>query len=366
MTNQHEQQDHGVISDSRKRSVAWVLIFPLIAAAATAWFLWTDYKSMGPEIEISFDEVPGIQPGKTPLVYRGIDAGMVTAVDLDKNLNKVLVKVRLKEFAAGLASKETDFWVEKPVITLAELTGLESIIQGNSIRARNPGGPAEYSFVGLPAPPLMPLLPGAFTVRLKGAQIPFLNRGTPVYHRGVKVGLVREKMIDANGVPELRLMIEEDYRNTIRTTSRFWRLPATTMKLGQHGFKLDVEGVDALVQGALAFDHFDRSGMEISNDTLLELFDTEFAARSSGRLLTVSFDNARGIMAGETKVCYLGQAIGLVESVQPTPSSGLVLATVRLMPEFEYLADTAASFTLVRPHISLQGVTGLDTLITGV
>ncbi|MFM8716364.1 MAG: MlaD family protein, partial [Spartobacteria bacterium] len=182
MTNQHEQQDHGVISDSRKRSVAWVLIFPLIAAAATAWFLWTDYKSMGPEIEISFDEVPGIQPGKTPLVYRGIDAGMVTAVDLDKNLNKVLVKVRLKEFAAGLASKETDFWVEKPVITLAELTGLESIIQGNSIRARNPGGTAEYSFVGLPAPPLMPLLPGAFTVRLKGAQIPFLNRGTPVYH----------------------------------------------------------------------------------------------------------------------------------------------------------------------------------------
>lgn len=366
MTNPHEQQDHGVISRSRKRSVAWVLIFPLIAAATTAWFLWTDYKSLGPEIEISFDEVPGIQPGKTPLVYRGIDAGMVTAVELDKDLNKVLVKVRLKEFAAGLASKDTDFWVEKPVITLAELTGLESIIQGNSIRARNPGGPPEKSFIGLPEPPLMPLLPGAFTVRLKGAQIPFLNRGTPVYHRGVKVGLVREKMIDADGMPELRLMIEQAYRNTIRTTSRFWRLPATTMKMGQHGFKLDVEGVDALVQGALAFDHFDRPGMEISNDALLELSATEFAARSAGRLLTVSFDNARGIMPGETKVCYLGQPIGLVESIQPNPSTGLVLAAVRLMPEFEHLADTAASFTLVRPQISLQGVSGLDTLISGV
>jgi hypothetical protein len=158
---------------------------------------------MGPEIEISFDEVPGIQAGKTPLVYRGVDAGMVTAVELDKNLNKVLVKVRLKKFAAALASEETDFWVEKPVITLAELTGLESIIQGNSIRARNPGGDSATHFVGLPEPPLMPLLPGAFTIRLKGAQIPFLNRGTPVYHRGVKVGLVREKLIDENGMPEL-------------------------------------------------------------------------------------------------------------------------------------------------------------------
>jgi len=366
MTNQHQQQDHGVISDSRKRSVAWVLIFPIIAAAATAWFLWTDYKSMGPEIEITFDEVPGIQAGKTPLVYRGVDAGMVTAVELDKNLNKVLVKVRLKEFAAGLASEETDFWVEKPVITMAELTGLESIIQGNSIRARNPGGDPATRFVGLSEPPLMPLLPGAFTVRLKGAQIPFLNRGTPVYHRGVKVGLVREKLIDENGMPELRVMIEQAYRGTLRTTSRFWRLPATSMKFGQHGLKLDVEGVDALVQGALAFDHFDRNGMEISNDALLELSSSEFAARSAGRLLTVSFDNARGIAPGETKVCYLGQPIGLVESIQPSPSTGLILAAVRLMPEYEHLADTAATFTLVRPHVSLQGVSGLDTLVTGV
>lgn len=366
MSNQPNPHDHGVISASRKTSVAWVLIFPLIAALATGWFLWTDYKSMGPEIEISFDEVPGIQAGKTPLVYRGVDAGVVTAVELDTALDKVLVRVRLKEFAAGLASEETDFWVEKPVITLAELTGLESIIQGNSIRARNPGGSPASRFVGLPEAPLMPLLPGSFTLRLKGAQIPFLNRGTPVYHRGVKVGLVREKLIDENGMPELRVMIEQEYRNTLRTTSRFWRLPATSMRFGQHGFKLDVEGVDALVQGALAFDHFDRNGMEVSNDTLLELSATEFAARCAGRLLNVSFDNVRGIMPGETKVCYLGQPIGLVESIQPNPSTGLILAAARLIPEFDNLADTAATFTLVRPHISLQGVSGLDTLLGGV
>lgn len=366
MSTPQHPYDHGVISASRKSSFAWVLIFPLIAAVATGWFLWTDYKSMGPEIQISFDEVPGIQAGKTPLVYRGVDSGVVTGVELDTNLNKVLVTVRLRQFAAGLASEETDFWVEKPVITLAELTGLESIIQGNSIRARNPGGAPATRFVGLAEAPLMPLLPGSFSLRLKGAQIPFLNRGTPVYHRGVKVGLVREKLIDQNGMPELRVMIEQEYRNTLRTTTRFWRLPATSMKLGQHGFRLDVEGVDALVQGALAFDHFDRSGMEISNDALLELSATEFAARSAGRLLTVSFDNARGIIPGETKVCYLGQPIGLVESIQPSPPNGLILAAVRLLPEFENLADTAATFTLVRPHVSLQGVSGLDTLLTGI
>jgi len=302
MTNPQTPQDHGVIADSRKRGVLWVWIFPVIAAAATGWFFWTDYNSMGPEISITFDEVPGIQAGKTPLVYRGIDAGIVSAVELDKDLKKVLVKVRLKDFAAGLASKETDFWVEKPVITLAELTGLESIIQGNSIRARNPGGNFETQFIGLAEPPLMPLLPGDFTIRLTGAHVPFLNRGTPVYHRGVRVGLVREKFINEQGMPELRVMIEQAYTSTLRTTSRFWRLPATSVQLGEHGLKLDVEGVDALVQGALAFDHFDRSGMELSDDALMDLSANEFSARAAGRLLTVSFDNARGLTPGETRV----------------------------------------------------------------
>jgi paraquat-inducible protein B len=366
MTNPQIPQDHGVIADTRKSGALWVWIFPIIAAAATGWFFWTDYNSMGPEISITFDEVPGIQAGKTPLVYRGIDAGIVSAVELDKDLKKVLVKVRLKEFAAGLASKETDFWVEKPVITLAELTGLESIIQGNSIRARNPGGNFETQFIGLPEPPLMPLLPGDFTIRLTGSHVPFLNRGTPVYHCGVRVGLVREKFINEKGMPELCLMIEQAYTSTLRTTSRFWRLPATSVQFGEHGLKLDVEGVDALVQGALAFDHFDRSGMELSDGALMELSANEFAARAAGRLLTVSFDNARGLTPGETRVCYLGQPIGLVESIRPSPSSSLISVSLRLMPEFDQLADSAASFTLVRPHISLDGVSGLDTLITGV
>jgi len=366
MTNPLIPQDHGVIADTRKSGVLWVWIFPIIAAVATGWFFWTDYKSMGPEISITFDEVPGIQAGKTPLVYRGIDAGIVSAVELDKDLKKVLVKVRLKEFAAGLASKQTDFWVEKPVITLAELTGLESIIQGNSIRARSPGGSFETHFIGLAEPPLMPLLPGDFTIRLTGSHVPFLNRGTPVYHRGVRVGLVREKFINEKGMPELCLMIEQAYTSTLRTTSRFWRLPATSVQLGEHGLKLDVEGVDALVQGALAFDHFDRSGMELSDGALMELSANEFAARAAGRLLTVSFDNARGLTPGETRVCYLGQPIGLVESIRPSPSSSLISVSLRLMPEFDQLADSAASFSLVRPHISLDGVSGLDTLITGV
>ncbi|MFY8269537.1 MAG: MlaD family protein, partial [Terrimicrobiaceae bacterium] len=359
-------RDHGQVVKAHHRTVAWVWIFPLLAAAVAGWLMWEDYKSMGPEIEITFDEAPGIQAGKTQLIYRGVISGKVESVELDDALQKVVVRIQLKEFAKGLATEETDFWVERPVITLTELAGLESIIQGNSIRARNPGGEPKRAFVGLLKPPLLPMMPGTFTVRLRGAQVPFLGPGTPVYHKGVKVGYVREKSLVENSEAELHLMIEPDHRATLRTTSRFWPVPATSLTVGQHGLKVDIQGIDALVQGGIAFDHFDKEGMDVANDALFALSASEFGARASGRLLTVTFDNGRGLVPGATTVCYLGMPIGLVEATEADREFGLVRASIRLVPSYEALADSAAAFTLVHPHISLMEVSGLDTLLTGV
>ena len=129
-----EKEDHGEIVATHTGNIAWVWIFPIPAATVAGWLFWKQWESLGPEIEITFEDAPGIQAGKTQLLYRGVKSGSVEAVELDKDLNHVVVKVRLEAFASELASKNTDFWIERPVISLTELNGLESIIQGNSIQ----------------------------------------------------------------------------------------------------------------------------------------------------------------------------------------------------------------------------------------
>lgn len=357
--------DHGQVVRRHKAGLSWVWFFPALALAVSAWFFWKDYQSLGPEITVTLDEAPGITAGKTPLIYRGVEAGTVHSVRLDTALDRVIVGVRLKEFARGLATENTDFWVERPVITLAELTGLESIITGNSMRASNPGGNPCFTFRGLAEAPLLPLQPGSFTIRLRGLDVPFLNRGTPVYHRGVNVGYVREKKLTAEGAPLLELLIEPAHRDVLRTTSRFWPQPATSLTVGQHGFNLRVEGVDALVQGAICFDHFDNEGLPASNDSVLPIVADEFTARCSGSLATITFESGRGIVPGRTPVCHLGVPVGLVESVSTDSASGLATVSVRLLPAQNGLLREGSVFTLVRPRISLEGVSNLDTLITG-
>jgi paraquat-inducible protein B len=362
---QDDKKDHGQVVKNHQRTVAWFWIFPVLAALATAWLFYSNWASKGPRIEIVFEEAPGIEPGKTRLFYRGVNSGTVESVRVLEDLKSVAVKIRLEGFASGLASRDSKFWIDRPVISVTELTGLESIIRGNSIQAGTPGGEPCYQFQGHNKPPIISPDTEAFSVWVDGAEIAFLNRGTPIYHRGVRVGVVSQKTLAPDGRATMQLSIEPAYQSTIRDNSRFWAVPWTTVSLGQGGITINVPGVDALLHGGLAYDQFGNPGKPADANARFSFHANEAAARASGPVLTVNFQEARGIRAGNTPVSYLGHPIGLVESLTADPANQIVRASVRLQPEFQNLATASATFTLIQPQITLQGVANLDTLVSG-
>ncbi|MFM8364972.1 MAG: MlaD family protein, partial [Verrucomicrobiota bacterium] len=357
--------DHGQIVSTHNRTIAWFWLFPLIAALATGWLFYSQWASKGPSIEITFEEAPGIEPGKTRLFYRGVNSGTVESVRVLEDLKSVTVKVRLEGFAAGLATEQTVFWIDRPVVSLTELTGLESIISGNSIQAGTPGGIPKFTFQGHPKPPILQPDANTFTAWIDGQSIPFLNRGTPVYYRGVRVGAVCQKTLTPEGLATIQLSIEPAYRATVRTSSRFWAVPWTSISLGPGGLTIQAPGADALLQGGLAYDDFGNAGEPAESNARFPFHDTETAARASAPPLVVNFKDSRGLRAGHTPVCYLGYPVGLVEKVDADPANQTIRATIRLQPEFQNLATSTASFTLVRPRFSLEGVSNLDTMLLG-
>jgi len=357
--------DHGQIVSTHNRTIAWFWLFPLLAALATGWLFYSQWATKGPAIEITFDEAPGIEPGKTRLFYRGVNSGTVESVRVLEDLKSVTVQVRLEAFAAGLATEQTVFWIDRPVVSLTELTGLESIISGNSIQAGTPGGIPKFAFQGHPKPPILQPDADTFTVWIDGQNIPFLNRGTPVYHRGVRVGAVCQKTLTPEGLATIQVSIEPAYRSTVRTTSRFWAVPWTSFSLGPGGLTIQAPGADALLQGGLAYDDFGNAGETAQSNTRFPFHDTENAARASSPPLVVNFQDSRGLRVGHTPVCYLGYPVGLVEKVNADPVNQTIRATIRLQPEFQNLATSTTSFTLVRPHFTLEGVSNLDTLLLG-
>jgi paraquat-inducible protein B len=87
--------------------------------------------------------------------------------------------------------------------------------------------------------------------------------------------------------------------------------------------------------------------------------------RNEGPTVTIVFKDAAGIEAGKTFIKYKAVTIGEVTAVQYSEDSTKVLVTARIAAHAAGLMVEEARFWVVRPHVSLSGVSGLSTLPSG-
>ncbi len=84
-----------------------------------------------------------------------------------------------------------------------------------------------------------------------------------------------------------------------------------------------------------------------------------------GPTITISFKTAEGIEPGETKVKYKNVDIGEVKRVRLSQDLSHVLADVELSRQAKNFAVADTCFWVVRPRIAANGVSGLNTLVSG-
>ena len=170
----------------KRLQISWVWLFPVMAASAAGYMFAHDWLSRGPEITVDFLNAPGIRAGKTELIYRGVVAGIVDKVELDAKLEKVEVHVRLQKFAEGIAREGSTFWIDQPVISLSGASGIDSLINGNSIQASMGAGAYSARFPGSENAPVVSLNKIHDLIRLRGAIAPYLEASSPVYLGKIK------------------------------------------------------------------------------------------------------------------------------------------------------------------------------------
>lgn len=85
----------------------------------------------------------------------------------------------------------------------------------------------------------------------------------------------------------------------------------------------------------------------------------------AGPTATISFQTAEGLEAGKTQVRYKEVNVGLVERVALNPDRSGVIVTVRLDKDASGLLQEGTQFWVVRPRLTLSGVSGLGTLLSG-
>lgn len=82
--------------------------------------------------------------------------------------------------------------------------------------------------------------------------------------------------------------------------------------------------------------------------------------------IEISFANASGITADETTIKYRDVEVGTVTRVEFAPDLQQVLVYARVDQNVAPYLDSDANFWVVRPEVGLRGVSGLDTVLSGV
>ncbi len=299
----------------------WLL--PLVTALVAGWLVWDSLARRGPEITISFRTAEGIEPGKTKVKYREVEVGTVTRVQIAADLSRVVVTARLVAGAERLLAPDTRFWVVRPRIGIGGVSGLTALVSGAYIEVDPGRGEPVFRFEGLEEPPLIRSdVPGTRYV-LEASELAGIDRGSPVYYRGIEVGQVLGWSLDEQGRRiRIHVFVRSPYDRLVRTTTRFWNASGLAAGTGPEGFFVRIQSIQALLLGGIAFDtpQGPTSGAPATAESRFVLFADEDAARESrytdvARVRVEFASSVRGLRPG-APVEFRGIRIGRVAEVR--------------------------------------------------
>lgn len=86
---------------------------------------------------------------------------------------------------------------------------------------------------------------------------------------------------------------------------------------------------------------------------------------NQGQLITIEFNTATGLEAGKTKLKTRDVDIGLVKNIELSDDLSGVIVTARMNKNVAPILHSDNQFWIVSPRVSLSGVSGLGTILSG-
>src|SRR5882757_606756 len=315
-----EPRDPLVIRQRWRASLDWLV--PLVAALIGVSMVIHTWWSAGPQIEISFQTGAGLEAGKTPLKYKDVVVGSVSAISFSEDRSHVVATVALDKSVKHFARADTRFWVVRPRIGAGGVSGIDTVLSGAYIGVDTGKSPApRKEFLGLENPPtVIAGTPGKSFV-LRSDDLGSLGVGSPVYYRRIHVGRVASFQLDDSGKGmSLQVFVDAPYDRFVTQSTRFWNASGVDIALGADGLKLNTQSLATVVAGGIAFatpygenlaPAQDHASFALAKDQQTAMAPPD----GPPQYIQMRFDQSLRGLAVNAPVEFLGVSIGRVVSV---------------------------------------------------
>jgi paraquat-inducible protein B len=262
----------------------YIWILPVIVVIAGVFVVVREKIEQGTSIEITFHTADDLEPNKTKISYKAVEIGEVKEIHVSEDRKEVVVEARIHRNARGYLVGDTRFWVVRPRVTGASISGLGTLVSGAYIDVDvGHSTVPQRHFTGLEVPPIVTAgLPGREFV-LHASDLGSLNIGSPVFYRHMPAGQVVAYALDPSGASvTVKVFVNSPYDAFVDSQTRFWQASGVDMSVDSEGVKLHTESLVSILEGGVAFQSIDGSGSArpVPPDTAFDLYtDRERALR---------------------------------------------------------------------------------------
>ena len=330
-----------VLAQQNRLHLSLVWIVPIVALVVGAVLVVRALLQTGPEITIELRSGEGIEAGRTEVRFKEVVVGRVRSVSLGPDRQRVLVTATLDRNVRSIAVDDSRFWVVRPRIGTAGVSGLGTLLSGAYIGVD--AGESQQSrteFVALDQPPLVLRGEPGRNFVLHADDLGSLDFGSPIYHRHVRVGRVVGYALAAGGRSlDIQVFIEAPFENLVTARTRFWHASGVDLSLNAGGLTLNTQSLASVLAGGIAFavPRDVEPGSPAVSGQRFKLFAEQRQALAADdgepiRVRMVFHQSMRGLVE-EAPIDLLGVEVGIVRSV-----SLLADPATRTLP-VEVLAD---------------------------
>jgi paraquat-inducible protein B len=307
---------------SRWSRLPLIWILPAVVILAGAFVVIHEKLAQGIDVEIRFHNAEDLEANKTKVRYKDVEIGEVRDIHVSKDRKEVIVTAVIHRDASDYLVDDTRFWVVRPRVSAAGITGLGTLVSGAYISV-DVGQSAARSkhFVGLEVPPIVTVdLPGREFV-LHADDLGSLSIGSQVFYRHLVAGQVVGYALDPGGSGvTLKIFISAPFDTYVTLATRFWQASGIDMSINSEGVKLRTESLTSILQGGVAFQALPGSAATaVPGDTAFILYPDEDRAmrptETEIRTFVMYFKGSlRGLSPGAPVELH-GIAVGEVKSV---------------------------------------------------
>lgn len=338
----------------------------------TQFRLYRDLKTAGRGIpvKITLPDQHNIGSTGAPIMYRGIEVGQVTDLQLSQGRKQVVASAAIQPAFSDMLNSGSRFVLEEAKVSLSGVENIGNLIKGNYLTLVPGEGSKARSFTAIRQFEFNQSQAKSIAIKLIADSSYGLDVGTQILYRGIAVGSVIGVVLEQDHVA-LNTLIDEQYSSLIRSQSRFYITGSATAELTESGLNVSIPPAKQLLTGSISF--VSEGSKKVYPE--YHLYPSQSLAelakynQSGSQMLTLLADELPPISQG-SPLLYRNLQVGSVSGFKLTKDG--VKIEVKIENQYRHLITNQTVFwnrSGVEVEASLAGVSvkaaPLKTLLQG-